>query len=136
MTSLDEPKPSVPLGAQEPRPAVAIICNSHTPYRLHLHLRIAREVREIKLWSVYTHEVSNAPWAFAVPPEIGPVSFGHGESSYDQANVKYALREWRKGGRIIRWMKEQKIRAAVVFGYNDTGRLRIIRWCRRNGVPC
>src|SRR3954452_5135537 len=94
MTSLD----SNPSTASTPsKPAVAIICNSHTPYRLHLHLRIAREIPQIKLWSVYTHEESNAPWAFAVPPEIGPISFGHGESSHDQAKVKYALREWRKG---------------------------------------
>ena len=117
------------------KPAVAIICNSHTPYRLHLHQRIAQEIPEIKLWSVYTHEESNAPWAFAVPPEIGPVSFGRGESSADQPKAKYALREWRKGGRIIRWMKEQNVRLAVVFGYNDAARLRIIRWCNRNGVP-
>ncbi|MDB5321969.1 MAG: glycosyl transferase, group 1 [Phycisphaerales bacterium] len=133
MTLRDDPNPP---SAPQPKAAVAIICNSHTPYRLHLHQRIAREVPEIKLWSVYTHEVSNAPWAFAVPPEIGPVSFGRGESSDDQAKLKYALREWRKGGRIIRWMKEQNIRLAVVFGYNDAGRLRIIRWCKRQGVPC
>jgi glycosyltransferase involved in cell wall biosynthesis len=131
MTSFD----SKPSPASITKPSVAIICNSHTPYRLHLHRRIAREIPEIKLWSVYTHEESNAPWAFAVPAEIGPVSFGHGESSADQPKAKYALREWRKGARIIRWMKEQNVRLAVVFGYNDAARMRIIRWCKRNGVP-
>jgi glycosyltransferase involved in cell wall biosynthesis len=127
--------PASPSTTAQGQPAVAIICNSHTPYRLHLHLRIARELPEIKLWSLYTHEVSNAPWAFSVPPEIGPVSFGRGESSNDQAKPKYALREWRKGGRIIRWMKAHNIRLVVMFGYNDAGRLRIIRWCRRHGIP-
>lgn len=130
MTSLDSNSSAAPA-----RPAVAIICNAHTPYRLYLHQRIAREIPQIKLWSVYTHEVSNSPWSFAVPQEIGPVSFGHGESSIDQPKPRFALREWRKGGRVIRWMKEQNVRLAVVFGYNDAGRLRIIRWCKRNGMP-
>jgi glycosyltransferase involved in cell wall biosynthesis len=119
-----------------PPPAVAIITNSHTPYRAHLHRRIVRELPQIKLFSVYTHEESNAPWSFEVPPEINPVSFGQGESALDQANPKFALREWRKGGRIIRWLKENDVRAVVVFGYNDPGRIRIIRWCHRHGVPC
>jgi glycosyltransferase involved in cell wall biosynthesis len=118
------------------RVGVAIIANSHTPYRLHLHLRIAREVPEIRLFSVFTHEVSNAPWQFSAPPEIGPVSFGEGESSADQARLRYAAREWRKGGRVIRWMRENDVRAVVMFGYNDAGRMRVIRWCRRRGVPC
>jgi len=44
----------------EDRPGVAIIANSHTPYRLHLHRRIAAELAEVWLWSLYTHEQSNA----------------------------------------------------------------------------
>src|SRR5437764_3584458 len=91
------------------RPAVAIICNSHTPYRLHLHRRIAAEIPQVRLWSVFTHEESNAPWAFDLPPEIGPLSFGRGESSAVQASPGRALHEWRKGGRIIRWMVEQGV---------------------------
>src|SRR5688500_18792818 len=114
---------------------VAIIANSHTPYRAHLHLRIAREMPEIKLWTVYTHEESNAPWSFHVPPEINPVSFGRGESSRDQSKPRYALREWRKGGRILRWMAENDVRAAVVSGYNDPGLARILRGCHRCGRP-
>jgi glycosyltransferase involved in cell wall biosynthesis len=33
-------------------------------------------------------------------------------------------------------MKQNNIRAVVLHGYNDIGRLRIIRWCRRHSVPC
>ena len=124
--------------AMEPghRPGVAIISNSQTPYRLHLHQRIAAEIPQIKLWSLYTHETSNANWAFAAPAEIGPVLFGKGESSQDQDKLQYILREWRRGGRIIRWLKEHDIRFVVMMGYNDAGRMRIIRWCKRKGIPC
>ena len=118
------------------RPGLAIIANSHTPYRLHLHRRIAAEIPEIRLWSVFTHEQSNAPWGFHVPAEIGPISFGEGESSAVQDSPRRAAHEWRKGGRIIEWMRRTNVRAAVVMGYNDPARLRIIRWCHRQGLPC
>jgi len=135
--------PTMPLAAPQStcvpttqRPAVAIVSNSQTPYRQHLHLRIAREIPQIRLFSVYTHETSNAPWQLTDPEEIGPVHFGKGESSDQQANPKQSLREWERGGRIIRWMKENEIQFVVMMGYNDAGRVRMIRWCRRNSIPC
>jgi glycosyltransferase involved in cell wall biosynthesis len=117
-------------------PAIAIISNSQTPYRLHLHRRIAAELPQLTLHSVYTHEISNSKWQFQAPPEIGPVLFGKGESCTDQDKPSRALREWRRGGRIIDWLIKNKIQFVVMMGYNDPGRMRIIRWCRRNQIPC
>ncbi len=119
-----------------PKPAVAIISNSQTPYRLHLHRRIAAELTEIRLFSVYTHETSNSTWEFVAPAEIGPVSFGKGESALDQGRLDRSFREWRRGGRVIRWMRQNDVRFVVMMGYNDAGRMRIIRWCHRHAVPC
>jgi len=121
---------------RDARPAVAIIANSHTPYRLHLHRRIAREIPWIRLCSLFTHESSNAPWAFTAGEEIGAVQFGQGESCDGQDKAQNALREWRRAGRIIHWMKENQVRFVLMMGYNDAGRMRMIRWCRRNHVPC
>jgi glycosyltransferase involved in cell wall biosynthesis len=118
------------------RPAIAIVSNSQTPYRLHLHRRIAAEIPQVRLWSVYTHEISNSNWKFEAPKEIGPVSFGKGEHSNDHVKLKYAFKEWRRGGRIIQWMVEHDVKFVVMMGYNDLGRMRIIRWCARKGVPC
>jgi len=117
-------------------PAVAIISNSQTPYRLHLHRRIAAELNCIRLFSVYTHQISNSNWKFHAPAEIGPVMFGQGESCMRQDKLSQVPREWRRGGKIIEWLKENDIRFVVMMGYNDAGRVRIIRWCRRNAVPC
>jgi glycosyltransferase involved in cell wall biosynthesis len=125
-----------PIPSADDRPGVAIIANSQTPYRLHLHRRIVAEIPEVRLWSVYTHEESNAPWSFTVPPEIHPVSFGRGESSARQGDPRHALHEWIKGGRIIRWLRQQRVAGVVAMGYNDLGRLRIMRWCRRHAIPC
>jgi glycosyltransferase involved in cell wall biosynthesis len=125
------------LSAQQvSKPGVAIISNSQTPYRLHLHKRIAAEMPGIKLWSLYTHEKSNATWEFVAPAEIGPVLFGKGESSDDQDRLRGVFKEWRRGGKIIRWIEEYDIRFVVMMGYNDLGRMRLIRWLRLRGIPC
>jgi len=124
------------MALQKRKPGVALINNSQTPYRLALHLRIAREMPELKLWSVFTHEAGSADWDISTSPEIGPVLFGKGESSNTHSQFRYAAREWTKGGRIIRWIRENDIRAIVIGGYNDVGRLRIIRWCRKSKISC
>jgi glycosyltransferase involved in cell wall biosynthesis len=118
------------------RPAIAIISNSQTPYRLHLHQRIARELPMIRLWSIFTHEISNAPWSFTAAPEIGPVLLGKGESATEQSALRNSLKEWRRGKQVIRFLIENQVRAVVMMGYNDLGRVRVMRWCRRHGVVC
>ncbi|MCI0571476.1 MAG: glycosyltransferase family 4 protein [Myxococcaceae bacterium] len=118
------------------RPLVALVNNAQTPYRLALHRRIACELAEVSIASVFTHEVSNAPWAFEAPEDINPVAFGSGQASGDAAHPRHVLREWRKGGRIVAWLREAGVRAVVLGGYGDVGRLRLLAWCRRNGVPC
>lgn len=119
-----------------PAPLVAIISNSLTPYRLHLHERIEREMPEIRLASLFTHEESNSAWSQKPPPHIHPESFGLNEPSADQSRWRYVGREWRKGGRIIRWLDDHHVSAVVVLGYNDAGRMRVIRWCRKRDLPC
>jgi glycosyltransferase involved in cell wall biosynthesis len=118
------------------RPAVAIISPQQTPYRLHFLRRVAQELRDVRLFSVFTHEMGDSTWTLPSPPEIRPVQFGAGEAMLNQARLSHAHHEWRRGGRIIRWMKQNDVKAVMLFGYNDLGRLRIIRWCRAHHIPC
>ena len=129
-------EPQSDPGAADQRPGVAIIANAHTPYRLHLHRRIVREIPEIKLWSAYTHDTSNAPWKIGDAGDIGAVMFGKGESSDRQAEASGLLREWRRGGAMIAWIKKQNVRFVLTMGYNDAGRMRLIRHCRKTHLPC
>ncbi len=105
------------------RAPLAILANSMTPYRIALHQRIARELPAIKLHSLFTHAESNAPWEINPPDEISPVSF---------ANIEGP---WRQGGAIIDWFRRNQPSLVIVNGYNDLARLRVLRWCRRNGMP-
>jgi glycosyltransferase involved in cell wall biosynthesis len=116
-------------------PAIAIVCNSLPPYRTHVHQRIAREIPEVTLWTILTHQETGEKWTFNAPEEIRPVSFSEGYGAMVQGQAKHALAEWRKGGRIIQWMKAHDVRAVVMLGYNDPGRLRVIRWAKKNRLP-
>ena len=117
-------------------PGVAIVVNSLPPYRLHLHQRIAREMgKEILMHTVCTHEVDYLH-PYAPTPDINAISFGPGHAFTRQLKLRYAFSEWLKAGRIIRWLKANKIKAVVLFGYNDVGRVRILNWCYRRGLPC
>ncbi len=138
MPEPEERQPATPgtdADADASRPAVAIIANVNAPYRLHQHLRVAREMREVALWSLFTHDQSEQPWDVAMLDEIRPVHFGKNEPVTRQDRVASAPREWARGGRIIRFLRARGVRAVVVNGYNDAGRLRVVRWCRRHGVP-
>lgn len=118
------------------KPAIAIIANEQTPYRLHLHRRIAAELPQVELWSLFTHELASSPWPHQDCPEIRPVLFGRGDSVTTQGQLSSFPRDWRKGGEILRWLASHNIRLVILFGYNDAARLRILSACHRRGIPC
>lgn len=120
----------------ETRPAVALINNSWTPYRLSLHRRIRDEITQAKFHSVFTHEQSNSPWRIESAGDLNSVSFGSGERSDDADRWGRSLVEWRKGKRILQWIDQNAVRAVVLGGYNDPGRWALIAGCRSRGIPC
>jgi glycosyltransferase involved in cell wall biosynthesis len=114
---------------------VAIITNVQTPYRIALHKRLVREVPEARLWTVYTHGTPDQPWQSQSVEDIRPVNFGPGEDVRRGDSPLRALHEWRKAGRIIDWLREKNVQAVFLCGYNDIGRMRLLRWCHTSGVP-
>src|SRR5437899_257772 len=90
-------------GATEPnlrsgaRPTVAIVMNVQTPYRIHLHQRIVREVPGIRLASLYTHDEGDQAWLKTHIEEINPVYFGRGDAVADQGHPRRLGRDWKKG---------------------------------------
>lgn len=119
----------------EARPGLAYIAPQQTPYRLHLLLRIARELPQITLYSMFTHEFGDSNWKMDSPAEINPVLFGPGEFCFDQAKLSSVDTEWRRGGRMIEWMEQRNIGAVYLLGYSDAGRMRILRWARKRKIP-
>lgn len=114
---------------------LVIVANAPTPYRTHFHERIVREMDHVHLTSVFTHGVSNAPWSAALPDTIRPLMLGGGQSSEDSW-LRTARAEWAKGGSIIDLFRENRPDIVIVYGYADPARVRLIRWCSRNRIPC
>lgn len=112
-----------------------IVANAPTPYRTHFHLRLVREMPEVRLTSIFTHEQSNSPWAARMPESIRPVMLGRGQSS-EESWVKNLKHEWKKGKQIIELFKKDLPSLVIVNGYADPARVRLIRWCYQNRLPC
>jgi glycosyltransferase involved in cell wall biosynthesis len=124
---------SVRQGGNEPV-RVAIIANAAAPYRLATHRYVARQIPEIKIYSVFTHEGMDQPWDLGECADVNPVHFGVGESVHDQMSILRQWHERRKAGRILEWMRSEGIGAAVISGYNDQGRLRLLQRCPEMGI--
>ena len=121
--------------AENPKIAVGFVVNSLPPYRTHVHQRVAREMPEIAMATLLTHE-EDPRWKVERHDEIGLVSLADGVSCFDQGKAKNYWADWRTGGRVIQRLRAINARAVVLSGYNDPGRLRILIWCRLHGIPC
>lgn len=117
------------------KPKLAIVANAPSPYRLHQHKRIAHEIAEIELHSLFSHEYNVFPWKMECDPAIHAQVFGPGEYAAGRSRPKRFIKEWKRGGRIIQWMRQAKPEAVVVIGFADAARVRILSYLHRNRIP-
>ncbi len=114
------------------RPEIILLTNVPTPYRVALHRRLDEELPEVRILTVYTHDAADQPWMLKSSSDASErvFKFGVGDRSIQASDPSRALIEWRKGGRIIDWIKSRKQMPAALLlsSYNDPGRLRILRW--------
>jgi glycosyltransferase involved in cell wall biosynthesis len=113
---------------------VAIIANASAPYRLATHRYVAARIPEVKIYSVFTHEGTDQPWELGQCADVNPVHFGKGEGVHDQMRLVQQMHERRKAGRILEWIESEGIRAVIISGYNDQGRLRLLQDCPARGL--
>lgn len=117
------------------RPVIAFVVNVVAPYREHVLRRIVRELPQIELHTLITHDQPDQPWAPRAMADINPVRFGAGQPVVETAARKWMKRDWTKGGEILRWIKDRRAAAVVCVGYNDLTRARILWSCPRHRVP-
>ncbi len=116
------------------KPRLVIIANAPSPYRLHQHKRLAHEIAEIELHTIFTHEYNVFPWKLEFDPAINTQIFGPGEYAKGRSHPKRFIAEWKRGGRIIKWLKEAKPDVVVVIGFADAARVRILSYLHRNRI--
>jgi glycosyltransferase involved in cell wall biosynthesis len=106
-----------------------------TPYRLHFHRRIVREIPELRLWSLVTLDSARSSWRYQGGADIGAVRFGEGELARRRGPLSIARLEWEKARAVTRWLQEHQPAAVFAAGYNRLPQLAAIRWGYRHGVP-
>ncbi|HEX8915581.1 MAG TPA: glycosyltransferase [Humisphaera sp.] len=118
------------------RPVVVLLCDSLPPYRVRVHRRLTRELPGVAFVTACTHDPQDGRWPAVSQADVPHVVFGPGERSGERlGNRRFFAAEFRKGGRIVRWLRRARPAAVVINGYNDPGRLRVLAWCKANGVP-
>ncbi|MEX2093803.1 MAG: glycosyltransferase family 4 protein [Pirellulales bacterium] len=117
------------------RPGLAIIANCIAPYRVYLHTQVAERIPELQLHTLITHGAAEFDWKVDVPASINTTYFGAPGESPLVRTLSTAHWEWRKGGRIIRYLQENNVRAVIMNGYHYVSYLRVINYCHRAGIP-
>jgi glycosyltransferase involved in cell wall biosynthesis len=116
-------------------PSIAVIANCLTPYRVHLHGLIAAGIPEIQLHTFVTHGDADFKWALEVPASINVTNFaGKGDSPLSGIYAN-PLREWRKGGLLIKSLQKINVKAVICNSYRYLSYLRVIQHCHREGIP-
>src|SRR4051812_22515439 len=94
---------------QNPRPLVVLLCDCLPPYRVRVHRRITREVPQVRIMTISTHDPQDGRWPVVPQDELPHVAFApKGELTDRLGRREYFLSEWRKGGRIVRWLERQR----------------------------
>jgi glycosyltransferase involved in cell wall biosynthesis len=118
--------------AANERAGLAIVANVPTPYRVHLHRRLAAGIPELKLHSLFTHRNNEFQWQLSYPPEINAVEFALSGEPPSRWRPWF---DWRKGASLIGYLKAHNVRAVVSLGYYCLTNVRVMRYCRRHGIP-
>jgi glycosyltransferase involved in cell wall biosynthesis len=120
---------------EDQRPGLAMIANVMAPYRRNLHKLVAEGIPELKVHTLITHGPAEFTWNLSLPESIHANFFGARGDSPLAGTLRHPVREWRKGGRLIDYLRAHDVRAVILFGYRYLSFLRVIRYCRRTGIP-
>ncbi|MDY7108277.1 MAG: glycosyltransferase family 4 protein [Planctomycetota bacterium] len=115
--------------------ALAIMQPVPRPDRAHLHARLADELPGIVLHSLFYRSSWDFAWTLRMPQRTHPVNFAGKEDPLTDA--PWWGRPWRdlrKARRIIGYLQEHQIKALILHGYNHAMAIRLIRYCKRNGI--
>jgi glycosyltransferase involved in cell wall biosynthesis len=103
--------------------------------RVHFLQRVAREIPELRVHSLFLRRGTYFGREVALPGEINPVEFCDGARSESAPNRGVPVwTDWAIGGRVIGHLRQHDVRTVIINGYRSVAMLRVVRWCRRAGV--
>jgi glycosyltransferase involved in cell wall biosynthesis len=120
---------------QDDRPGFAVLCGELTPYRVHLHERLVREIPELRLWTLQTWDSTRSVWTLGDHDSINRVGLAPEPGRHSRWRLGRALDRWRTARATKRWLETHRVAAVLVLGYAELSRFYAIAWGRRRGVP-
>lgn len=115
-------------------PVLSFYTMSLAPYELNLAKRIASEL-PVRLHVLVARHDASRDWEFDEIEGLELEDLSQGDRDRPMMSLSTQLREWRRGGEVIRRLRASGARAVILAGYNDIGRLRVAWWCQRQHRP-
>lgn len=139
------------------RPKLVLVCGELTPYRVHWHRRIARELTEFELVTLYFPHRAQKAWTFDDVSELGLVKFEPKRPAgfetkaevvrmstrlstllkQPHLRMRYLVEraEVRETKRVMEWLEANRPAAILLNGYAGHPFMDILPWGKKRGVP-
>lgn len=141
----------------DPRPRLVIVCGEFTPYRVHWHRRVARELPQFQLTSLYFPHRDHKAWTYTDLSDIGLLSFvPNRPAGYEtkagvvrmstrfrtmlknaHLRTRYLVgkAEVQETRRVLEWLDKNRPAAVLLNGYAGHPFRDILPWGKKHGVP-
>jgi glycosyltransferase involved in cell wall biosynthesis len=151
------PTETTPMHKSTPRRALVVVCGELTPYRVHWHRRIAREMAEFELHTLYFPHRAHKAWTYTDLRDIGLITFEPKRpADYEtkaevvrmstrlstflknpHLRTRYLVNraEAKEAARVLAWLEEIRPAAVVLNGYAGHPFMDILPWGKKRGVP-
>lgn len=106
------------------------------PYRTRLLTRIAREIPQVELHSLFLcKHWRGHKWEQHLPDEINPIFFNHGDELAEEVGVRHTLLHLAKKKALLGHLREMDYQAAIVYSYRQPPARAAAAYFFHHGIP-
>lgn len=112
---------------------LVVVSNGVTPYGVHFLKRVATELSDYKLKTIYSYEFSMGKWVAELPDSINAIILGKKEEAFGKRSL---IAEFYRGREIICEIKKANPSVIMILGYSPISHFMVLEWCKFVGLPC
>ncbi len=112
-------KKSKQRSIQSPKPVIVFVSNGITPYGTVFLRRVADELSEYMLRTLYTYEFSMGHWQISLPTAINAKILGKGEEATGRNGIVALSDDWVRYLHLVNEIKESCPVAVIILGYGN-----------------
>lgn len=111
---------------------LAILFNGLTPYNVHFAGRLATELPDVRLHTIFSK--GETSWKVDLPAKLNAFVCPPVSGVVDSRWVWLRWSDLLRAGRMYRHLRAHGVRALIIGGYSSLLHLRLIRLCRAHGI--